>query len=173
MSKIRNFFNRSAGPSAGFTLVEIIIVMALVATVAVIAAALVNFSSRGLLLRSESEKIQKTIETARERADLSVNGLGWGVYFLNTSTERSYSIFSGSNFASASTTVKTLLPSNVIFIVPITSSSTEIDFAKFTDQISLNGANLNTTTAVIIGSADGATRATISINPLGQTSISY
>lgn len=132
MKNIRRSFlrksNNKRNLSAGFTLIEFILMIAFLAIVASSLSYLLQNQYLGTL-DSNTELIETALSDAQLRSIDAVQGTGWGIHFDNTvSSTPLYSLFPGSSYASASTTY--YVSKNIRFCYPSAGNSLDIAFKK-------------------------------------------
>jgi prepilin-type N-terminal cleavage/methylation domain-containing protein len=145
----------------GFTLIELIIVGAIIAILAGASIGAYVSGHRKTVLITTADQIQQVLRLARQRAVSQQEGLGWGVHFEHsTSTTPWYSIYKGSPYNSANVTEFYSLPTQVRFVTPSAGATLNIEFAKRTGTT--GGA-----TSVIVELAPEGTQRTISVSAEG------
>jgi prepilin-type N-terminal cleavage/methylation domain-containing protein len=117
----------------GFTLVELLLVTGImgILSTAVIMNGLGYRNRQALDLAAQ--QVVANIRDACDRARTQQDGLPWGIYFNNTTTDQ-YTVFSGATYASSAsyTRIPTTLDSPITFTSPASGSTTEIRFAQVT-----------------------------------------
>ena len=151
----RFFFSRSARKA--FTLLELLIVIGVTATMAVIGVGYYASISKSKLLNKTAEEITSYLKYAQQKSISQEQGLQWGVHFENPSSGSDfYALYTGTTYT---TPVETkYLPQGIEFSTPQTASSTDISFNKLTgttysgtDQsIVIKSISLNTTTTISV-----------------------
>ena len=86
-------------PDRGFTLIEMLIVMGIVAVLASIPLFIDLNSYRGYAFRSERDKLVTTLQTARMYSMNNINQLPHGVALYPTDHQKSFVFFEGANYA--------------------------------------------------------------------------
>ncbi len=124
-----------------FTLLEAVIVLILISSMSLYLVKLTNLvSSDFFVLKSQTEYVKKSIETARERAVLGDKGQKWGVIFFNTTTKDYFYTFAGDTFETATSSEKNFIDKSLNFInIPLGSSS-EIIFSKFSGELTASSS---------------------------------
>lgn len=124
-----------------FTLLEAVIVLILISSMSLYLVKLTNLvSSDFFVLKSQTEYVKKSIETARERAVLGDKGQKWGVIFFNTTTKDYFYTFAGDTFETATSSEKNFIDKSLNFInIPLGSSS-EIIFSKFNGELTASSS---------------------------------
>ncbi len=146
-------------PKHGFTLVELLIVVALVAIIAVIGYMNLSGTRRGADVKNAARDMTALLREAQSRSSAQVQGAAWGVHFENsTATAPFYSIFYGA-YSAGTRTGYYRLPGGVQYVSATlgAGSSTEIVFYQITglpsSTLSLNllgvgGVGVNATITV-------------------------
>jgi len=115
----------------GFTLFEVIIVVAITVILAAITVSIIPTIGRGRELESERDKIIAYLRHARQKSVSQEEGKQWGVRFDNTqSASPKYMLFSGASFSSAAETI--FLSSRVQFNDPSSGNTKDVIFTKIT-----------------------------------------
>lgn len=126
--------NLKLNPQSGFTMVELLIVMAL--TIGVAVAGFTGFNSfrKSQTLKLGVQELAATLSATRQRAIAQENSLGWGVRLTSgTSTDaHTYKVFPGSSFLATSTTQNYVLGRGAKFSNPSASTTMDIVFAGAT-----------------------------------------
>lgn len=148
---------------AGFTLLELLLVIGILAVVAVAGVGYYRNSVKNIELDSTAKNIAETLRDARSRAMAGQSSYNWGVNFVNSSTPNTYyyELFSTpTNYNDASTTIDSAfyLPGTITFSSPAAGATTTIVFNKITGT---------TATTSITISFEGTTT-TISVTPVGN-----
>ena len=150
--KIKSQSGFALSSSRGFTLVELLVVMALVATMAGLGLFLSADMYRDISFRSDINSIIASAQKARSQSINNIDEKPHGIR-LDTSD---YTIFEGSSYATRDTSKDQTLPANPSFTF---SGPTEIVFTQ------LSGESNATGNLVIY---NGFKTATISLNYEGQ-----
>ena len=152
--------NFTANQSAGFTLLEILIVMALLSLVGALALMMSMDDYRGYAFRNERNTLVAALHDARSQAintlcfgTLCTNSKPHGVYIQNGE----YIIFQGATFASRDTSYDVVIPGNTAVQ---RTGVFEIVFLSDSGQANPNGS--------VTLSDQGLHESTVSINPEGQ-----
>ncbi len=156
--------------SRGFTLMEILISMMILAALGVVGVAYLGGYHRSASIESEAEKITAYLRQVQNKA-LSGEAItgedptDWGVRFVNpTGGEGYYAIFRGSSFDPANSDETVYLPKEVLFLDPAASSTKDIVFQRVT------GRPIATSTIILQSAANANLIRAISVNSLGQVS---
>ncbi|OGY99377.1 MAG: hypothetical protein A2945_00780 [Candidatus Liptonbacteria bacterium RIFCSPLOWO2_01_FULL_52_25] len=152
----------SASTKSGFTLLEVLIVIALLAVLGVAGVGYFGSSSRQVELDSTAKNIVAALRDARSRALSGQGGFHWGVHFVNSSTAGVYyyELFPAtSTYLGATNTVEVTyyLPVGISFSSPASGASTTVLFNK--------GTGTATTSSITIGSQIAT--ATVNVSPVG------
>lgn len=146
--------------SSGFTLLELLIVMGILAILSTIGTGFYRNFSKGVEIGTANKNIVSELRNARSKSMQGENDLKWGIHFVN-GTEDYFELFSTpTDYSSISKTVveTTVLPGTVKFKTPTEGISTDIIFDKIYGS---------TTPAVIEITTEGAV-ATTTITALGN-----
>jgi prepilin-type N-terminal cleavage/methylation domain-containing protein len=147
----------------GFTLVELLISIAIIATVSVIGLVNLTGHREKLAVDLETEKIVSYLRATRDKAIAGEGNSSWGVRFVNNSSDDDvYYLFQGLSFSSSSIVETRYLSKKTQLLVPPVGSTTDIIFAKGTGY-----PNASTTLSIQSRTRPQFT-GTISINSLGQ-----
>lgn len=128
----------------GFTLLEFLIVMAVVVVLAVMSFPFFGSSVQERTFERSAEEVKAALRLARGKALAHESGLLWGVRFANGASD-SYELFSTpSTYDSASTTLlsTSFLASGVNFVSPAEDASTTIYFAPLYGTSTLSTVTL-------------------------------
>lgn len=149
----------------GFTLIEFIIAVTIVAVLAAASIGAYFASHRKAVLNTTAEQIQQSLRLARQRSVSQQEGLGWGVHFENsTSAAPWYSIYKNSPYSPANVTEYYSLPTQVRFVNPPSGATLNVEFTKRT------GATAGDTSVIIELSPEGTQRS-ISVSSAGVIDI--
>jgi len=122
----------------GFTLLEIIIVIAITATMATIGIGYYANISKTKLLDKTAEEIVAYLKYAQQNSVVQKDGTQWGVHFENPSSGQDfYALYAGTTYSSP-IEIK-YLPEGIEFSIPQTASSADISFTKLTGLLSTGG----------------------------------
>ncbi len=152
--------------SYGFTLLELIIVIAISVILISITTGAYFGAHRKAVLNTTAEQIQQVLRLARQKSLSQEEGLGWGVHFENPSSGGGtpwYALYKGSPYNSANITAYYYLPSQVSFFVPGSGTSLNVEFSKLT------GSTVNNN--IIIQLNPEGTQKTISVLSTGAIEI--
>ncbi|MDP1719099.1 MAG: prepilin-type N-terminal cleavage/methylation domain-containing protein [bacterium] len=116
----------------GFTLIEILVVLGITVILATGGFLSLSGLRRHQSLRLSAEGMVAFLQDAQQRSVSQEGGLGWGVHFENSATDRGYYLrFSGSDYSvSADKVDRVALPSGIEFADPIDGSAKDVSFAK-------------------------------------------
>ena len=121
-----------------FTLLEIIIVIAITATMATIGIGYYANISKTKLLDKTAEEIVAYLKYAQQNSIIQKDGNQWGVHFENPSSGQDfYALYTGTTYSSP-IEIK-YLPQGIEFVIPSTASSADISFTKLTGLLSTGG----------------------------------
>jgi len=162
-ARFRNLANART-KSAGFTLIEVLIIVAILAVIATIGSVyLFNYYSRQNL----SLTVNEIIAVLREAYNGSItqeNGDQWGVRFSNVAAPGSIKLFRGSSFDSGILISSLDLRAGVQFIYPVSGNSADVIFSKVTGY-----PNASTSIKVAL-TRDSNASSSINISVVGQIS---
>jgi len=147
----------------GFTLLELLISIAIISTVSIIGFVSLTTHREKLAVDLETEKIVAYLRSARDKAIAGEDNSSWGLRFINNSSgDDIYYLFKGLSFSSSSIVETKYLSKKTQLLVPPVGSTTDIIFIKSTGY-----PNASTTISI-----QSRTRpeysGTIIINSLGQ-----
>lgn len=152
--------NVNANNQKGFTLLEILLVVTILAIFATISRDFYANYVKGIGLESNQKIIISSLKLARDKAMNGLEDRNWGVHFVNGSKDY-YEIFSSpTSYADgARKTIETdYLSNNIVYFSPIEGVNKDVVFNKI---------NATTTAETIIISADNIQKA-ISISTQGN-----
>lgn len=144
----------------GFTLMEVLLVIAILAVLTAISAPMYRSFIKTSELNSVSKTIISFLKEARSKSMSGNLGLKWGVHFVNSSADyyESFSTPTDYNDSSKNVVATTSLPLGVNFTEPVSTSN--IIFGK------INGTTTATTT-ITFTSADNESK-TVTVTPIGN-----
>lgn len=150
----------------GFTLIEILIVMALLGLIMGLGLFMSMDAYRGYSFRSESSVVVSVLEKARSRAMNNMYGTAWGVCF--DSANKAYVTFRGVAYTPGAATNESLPAQAGVTIssLPVCGAPSPIVFQQLTGKLfpQLTPATSIITLTVVEG---GHTSASITINNEG------
>ncbi len=141
----------------GFTLLEILIVVAILAVVATIGTGIYRNLAKRIEFDEAKAVFISDIKLARASAMSGESALPWGIHIEN-STDDTYAIFSGVSYASGTVDATTTLPIGVSWTSPSEGSSTDILFSRITGT---------TTPATVTMTSEGVSQ-TITVTAVGH-----
>lgn len=147
----------------GFTLLEVLLVMAILVVLSTIGSTTYWGFYKKTELNSTVEAIKFDLKRAQGNAMSGINGVKWGVHYVNTNAGNYYELFSSPTvYGDVSTTIDAMafLPKGIVFIDPIVSSTKDIIFNK------IRGTTVTSTSITIFSSVTSETRL-ITINAAG------
>jgi prepilin-type N-terminal cleavage/methylation domain-containing protein len=142
-----------AGARSGFTLIEVLIVLAIGVAISVVALVSTRGFQRVRQIEIERDKLVTALQDARARSIAQEDGLQWNIYLENGAADF-YTLFSGTNYETGTSTGTLYLPLGIGFVAP--TATTTISFSLRT----------GTTTAAIVTIArsdDPTASATITV----------
>lgn len=117
---------------SGFTLIEVLIVAAVLVIIAVAGSGFYTNYNKSIEIDAVTQSLVFNLKQARSNSMIGVDGLKWGVHFVN-STADYYEIFSTpTDYSSAakSITSKIYLSNGVTFSNPVSDATSDIIFNK-------------------------------------------
>ena len=125
----------------GFTLIEVVISVSILALLGVLAALIFFGSQRDTDVSAAAQKIAATLREAQTRSMSGEQTSTWGVQFSTSiPTENFFSLFHGASYASATATTTTYLPANLRFSnITLNGGGFEIRFDRLTGKTSQYG----------------------------------
>ncbi|MFN7088654.1 MAG: Tfp pilus assembly protein FimT/FimU [Candidatus Paceibacteria bacterium] len=133
LGKIHLSFTIYHLPRGGFTVVELLIVVGVIAILAAITTAAYFGTYRQSILDSTVQEIAVYLRFAQQKAFSQEEGQVWGVHFENPSSgDGFYELFFGSPYNSNNAREKKFLPSQLKYLAPASGASTDVIFAKLT-----------------------------------------
>jgi len=124
----------------GFTLIETLVVIGILITIAVFSFPALYTSQKDAELNNSAQEISSLLRLAREKTLSSDNLSEWGIYFSTTTSPHQYILFKGNSFAQRDPSFDETkeLPQSIEF-----SSSTlennEVVFKKITGEVEKPG----------------------------------
>jgi Tfp pilus assembly protein FimT len=148
-----------------FTLLELLIVVAILVVVSFFSTNYFFSYQRDLNLNEDASKIINYLELARNKSLAKEDNKSWGVHFENPSSGNDFfELYStDTNYSGGAVSEKIYLSSGIIFSDPATGNSTDIQFSKLS-------ALLSATTSVTIVSQKSGNSKTITVNTEGRIS---
>lgn len=124
-------FNRNYYQQWGFTLVELLISLTIIAIVSVIGFTNLTGTREKMAVNLEVEKIATYLRSVRDRAIAGEDDSSWGVRFVNNvSDDDVYYAFRGLSFSSTSIVETRYLSKKTQLAIPAVGSTTDIIFIK-------------------------------------------
>lgn len=143
----------------GFTLLELMLVIALLAVLSTLATDFYTNFQRGSELEAASKSLARDIKRMRESALSGLSDNNWGVHMVNGATDY-YEVFSSpTDYVNAAKIISatTSLPQNIYFSLPAEGVSQDILFSKIAA----------TTTATSISLISRGATSTIKVSAFG------
>lgn len=129
-------FNRNYYQQWGFTLVELLISLTIIAIVSVIGFTNLTGTREKMAVNLEVEKIATYLRNVRDRAISGEDDSSWGVRFVNNvSDDDVYYSFKGLSFSSTSIVETRYLSKKTQLALPPAGSTTDIIFIKGTGGV--------------------------------------
>jgi prepilin-type N-terminal cleavage/methylation domain-containing protein len=150
----------------GFTLLELLIIIAIVAVIGVVSFSYSFGSRRGQALRSATRSVVAVLRDTQTRAVGQEAGVSWGVRFSNPSGGGfdQYEVFTGAVYdADTVMQVYSFRSTGVAFSSPASGAVTDVVFSP------LSGRVTSPVFVVLTISGESAT-GEVSVNALGQVS---
>ncbi|MGB9847754.1 MAG: pilus assembly FimT family protein [Minisyncoccia bacterium] len=120
----------------GFTLVELLISLSIIAIVSVIGFTNLTGTREKMAVDLEVEKIATYLRSVRDRAIAGEDDSSWGVRFVNNlSDDDVYYCFKGLSFSSSSIVETRYLSKKTQLAIPPVGSTTDIIFIKGTGNV--------------------------------------
>lgn len=132
----------------GFTLVELLVVAAITALIAVVAVISLSQSHSNTDLKSATQEIAALLREAQTRSIAQTSSTSWGVHFDNSGGTPFYALFYGPSYNSSSIAQYVKLYADICFFNPIQGSSTNVIFSQISGLPSA-------TTSIGVQTADG------------------
>ena len=152
-----------SGEKTGSTMIEVLMTIAVAATIAAAAGITYMRAYRITALKNAAEEIVTGIRFAQQRSMSQEQGLGWGININNTDASNPYfDVFSGT-YAPANIAYHYALPNVLGFQSPGSGFNVEINFAKVT------GIPSTSTVIILINRGSPKTK-TVTINAFGGVS---
>jgi prepilin-type N-terminal cleavage/methylation domain-containing protein len=123
--------------NSGFSLLEVLLVLALLSFVAGVTLIFSVRSFQSAVLQSERDVLVMQLQTARALAMQNINNLPHGLAF-NPAGHTGYVLFSGINFAFSDTSTQIRIPTKAGIVLP-TSTPAEIVFTQLSGESSYDG----------------------------------
>ena len=145
----------------GFTMLELLIVIGITATLSVVGVGFYMNQQKAKILETTAQEIVGYLHYAQQKSVSQEQGLQWGVHFENPADEKDfYALYTGTTYSSPIETK--YLPTGIIFTTPATGNSINISFNKLT------GTNYSgTTQSLVIQSISSNATTTISVSSQG------
>jgi len=129
-----HFFNqslRSWKKVAGFTLVELLIVIGITAALSVVGVGFYVNQQKAKILENTAQEIANYLHYVQQKSVSQEQGLQWGVHFENpTSGSDFYALYTGTTYSSPIETK--YLPAGIEFQTPSSGNSVNTSFSKLT-----------------------------------------
>ncbi len=155
----------------GFTLIEVVISVSVLAILAVVATITFFGSQRNTDLVAATEKIAATLREAQARSMSGEQTSTWGVQFdTAVGTDNFFSIFHGATFASATASTTTYIASNLRFSnITLNGGGSEIRFERLTGKTSQYGTGASSQALCITNDQEpAACKKSIRVNSAGM-----
>lgn len=147
----------------GFTFIEILITIGILAVLAVVGTLNLFGYSQGRILQDEAAKIAFVLRNAHDKSVAQADGEQWGVHFSNpVSGSDFYEIFKGDNYATGAVVTHVSLSKNIVFTAPPSGSSTDVIFSQ------VSGLSQEINSIIISLGSNAASSSTIIVNTNGQ-----
>jgi len=128
----------------GFSLLELLIVIAIIVTIAVVGIGSFRNFGKGVALSSEAQILISDLKQVRSNSMIGAGGLKWGVHFVNN-VDDYYELFStptNYNDAEKVISVTNSLPKGITFSVPEEGYTKDIIFNKITGDTDVETVGL-------------------------------
>ncbi len=142
----------------GFTLIEILIVIAILAVLVTIIVSTFSLFNKNEAIKKDTETVVEVLQQARSQTLSSKNGSQYGVHFGTSKI----TLFTGATYsAGASTNSDTTLAStDTIVTVTLTGGGNDIVFTRLTGETAQNGT-------VVVSSPTSSRTKTVTIYKTG------
>lgn len=142
------YFKKKKG---AFTLIELVIVIGIVATLSVVGAGFYATQHKAKTLETTAREIASYLKYAQQKSMAQEQGLQWGVHFENpVSGNDFYALYKGVTYT---TPIETrYLPGGITFQTPTAGNSIDVPFNKltgFSNTRSITIQNTNNATKTI------------------------
>lgn len=156
-------------PKKGFTLIEIIIVLAIVAILMGLASPVFRIFQKESDLNNSAEAIVNTLRLSQSKTLASEGAAQYGIYFSTSTSPHQYILFKGTDYASRDTAFDEVrqLPGNAEISSITFGGGYEIVFDR------LNGNSLQEGNLVLRLASDQAKQKTIYIEKAGTVSFIF
>lgn len=156
----------------GFTLIEMIIVIALMAILALTAIPVITGYQTDAKLASTASRIISTLRYSQNKSIVGEGTSTWGVHF-DTTSSHFFSIFQGSSYASGTNTEPVYLTDGVsLSNISITGGGNDIIFTRLTGKTSTDGSGTgNRAVCVTLSSDSSACKKGIVVKSNGKISL--
>lgn len=124
----------SSTTSSGFTLLEIVIVLAIAVLLTGVVLASFGAYRKSTALSKDTEAVMEILREARSKTVSSKNALSYGVRFTSTSTI----LFAGTAYAASTTNVTTPLSQNITLTTTLPAGVFDIVFNRITGETNQN-----------------------------------
>jgi len=151
-------------PLTGFTLVEVLIVIAIVAIIAGVSLLSLQGTKNSTDLNNAAKQIVSILRQAQTQAASDYQGAAWGVHFVNA-TASFYAIFS-SAYSPTSTVNRYLLPTTVAFRTSTVPASSSLDVVFS----ALSGVSSVSTSITLYSTVQPSFSSTIRVASSGEVS---
>lgn len=144
----------------GFTLVEVVIVLALFLVLAVAAVPIFSNFQTSTQIGQFSNQILQTLRSAREYSVARYQDSAYGIYFDTTNIgSKRFTLYQGATYASRNASFDRVFILDRSLLLTTTLTGNEINFAK--------GTGLPSTTGTVTVATPGGTTKVITINSYG------
>jgi prepilin-type N-terminal cleavage/methylation domain-containing protein len=148
----------------GFTLVELIISIALIAIIAGISFSNLGGHQKKLEVDLEAEKIVAYLRETRNRAIAGQDNSSWGIHFVNVSNgDDYYNLFKGLTFSTSAIVETRFLSKKIQFLIPAINENVDVVFLKSSGELSSSEKII-----ILQSIINPEITSTIEINKLGQ-----
>ena len=144
--------------SKGFTLIEVLLVIAILSVVGALGAGFYRNFSKGVTLHATTKNVIFDLRNARSKAMIGEDGVRWGIHFVNGSSDY-YELFSTlTDYAEGLVKTTVVFQGGILFTSPSEGESFDVLFERI--------SGVSTPETVVVESEDD--NRTITITTIGN-----